>query len=142
MIYRSFFFYLGLRVLLLLGAVIISAYGIINSNGYLTFGGIVLTLIVCYNLYRFMSKRFVEIDDFFEAVKYRDFSRWFSEEQGSEDIRKLHRGFNLVNKTFRDINNERQAQFIYLQKILEIVDVGIIAYNIDDGEVMWSMIPY
>lgn len=89
-------------------------------------------------MYQFVAKRFVEIDDFFEAVKYRDFSRWFSEEHGTPDIRKLHRGFNLVNKTFKDINNERQAQFLYLQKILEMVDVGIIAYNLENGDVLWA----
>ncbi|WP_242118583.1 sensor histidine kinase [Aestuariivivens sediminicola] len=137
MIYKSFFFFLLLRVILLLLAVTVIAYGITDNQNFLIIGGLIITLVLCYDLYRFVSKRFVEIDDFFEAVKYRDFSRWFSEEQGSKDIRKLHRGFNIVNKTFKDINNERQAQFLYLQKILEMVDVGIIAYNLENGEVLW-----
>ncbi len=122
---------------MLLGAVTFIAYGISNSINYIIFGGIFSTLILCVNLYNFVTKRFIEIDDFFESVKYRDFSRWFSEEHGPRDIQKLHRGFNLVNKTFKDINNERQAQFLYLQKILEMVDVGIIAYNIENGDVLW-----
>ncbi|WP_242093936.1 sensor histidine kinase [Aestuariivivens sediminicola] len=137
MIYKSFFFFLLLRVILLLLAVTVIAYGITDKQNFLIIGGLIITLVLCYDLYRFVSKRFVEIDDFFEAVKYRDFSRWFSEEKGSQDIRKLHRGFNIVNKTFKDINNERQAQFLYLQKILEMVDVGIIAYNLENGEVLW-----
>jgi signal transduction histidine kinase len=77
------------------------------------------------------------MDDFFQSIKYRDFSRWFVESKGSQDIRTLHAGFNLVNKTITTINSERQAQFIYLQKILEMVDVGIIAYNVENGNVMW-----
>ena len=137
MIYKSFFFFLILRVILLLGAVTFIAYGISNSTNYAIFGGIFITLIICVNLYNFVTKRFIEIDDFFESVKYRDFSRWFSEEHGSRDIQKLHSGFNLVNKTFKDINKERQAQFLYLQKILEMVDVGIIAYNLENGDVLW-----
>ncbi|MCX2718467.1 sensor histidine kinase [Lentiprolixibacter aurantiacus] len=137
MIYRSFFFFLALRVLLLLGTVTAVAYGIINDNYFIILGGLLLTVISVVSMYRFVAKRFVEIDDFFEAVKYRDFSRWFSEDRGSDDIRKLHKGFNLVNNTFRDINNERQAQFLYLQKILEIVNVGIVAYNLESGEVLW-----
>ena len=137
MIYKSFFFFLLLRVILLLGAVTFIAYGITNNINYIIFGGIFITLILCVNLYNYVTKRFIEIDDFFESVKYRDFSRWFSEEHGPRDIQKLHRGFNLVNKTFKGINNERQAQFLYLQKILEMVDVGIIAYNIENGDVLW-----
>jgi len=121
----------------LLGAVTLIAYGISNSINYIIFGGSFITLSICINLYSFVSKRFIEIDDFFESVKYRDFSRWFSEEHGPRDIQKLHTGFNLVNKTFKDINNERQAQFLYLQKILEMVDVGIIAYNLENGDVLW-----
>ncbi len=137
MVYKSFFFFLVLRIIFLLGAVTSIAYGIINKQNYVIVGGSIITLIICVNLYKFVIKRFIEIDDFFESVKYRDFSRWFSEEHGPRDIKKLHRGFNLVNKTFKDINSERQAQFLYLQKILEMVDVGIIAYNIENGDVLW-----
>ncbi len=77
------------------------------------------------------------MDDFFESVKYRDFSRWFVETKGPQDIRELHKGFNLVNKTIKAIDSERQAQFVYLQKILEMVNIGIIAYNVESGDVLW-----
>ena len=82
-------------------------------------------------------KRFAEMDDFFESVKYRDFSRWFTEKYGAEDIRELHKGFNEVNKTIKEINKEKEAQHLYLQKILELIDTGIIAYNMESGEVLW-----
>lgn len=127
-----------LRVLLLLAALILIAFGIVNINTYALVGGGAVSLISFYYLYRFLIRRFVEMDDFFESVKYRDFSRWFSEKHGPQDIRALHKGFNTVNKTIKAINNERQAQFVYLQKILEMVDVGIIAYNLDSGEVLWT----
>jgi len=89
------------------------------------------------NLYKFVIRRFVEMDDFFESVKYRDFSRWFTEQSGPEDIRKLHKGFNEVNKTIKEINKEKEAQHLYLQKILELMDTGIMTYSIDSGEVLW-----
>jgi signal transduction histidine kinase len=113
------------------------AYGIGFQNNYILIGGVFITIIALYYLYVFVGRRFLEIDDFFEAVKYRDFSRWFSEKHGPRDIRKLHKGFNLVNETFKKINKERQAQFLYLQKILEMVNVGIIAYNLENGNVLW-----
>lgn len=137
MIYKSFFLYLIIKLVLILGALICIAYGIINEQNYFILGGTFITMILCTNLYKFVTKRFTEIDDFFESVKYRDFSRWFSEEHGPSDIRQLHKGFNLVNKTFKTINNERQAQFLYLQKILEMVNVGIVAYNLENGDVLW-----
>ncbi|WP_368668147.1 PAS domain-containing sensor histidine kinase [Aquimarina sp. RZ0] len=78
------------------------------------------------------------MDDFFEAVKYRDFSRWFNERSGPEDLRQLHRGFNEVNRTILEINNNKEAQYLYLQKILEMINTGIIAYNIETGDILWS----
>lgn len=77
------------------------------------------------------------MDDFFESVKYRDFSRWFNDRSGPEDIRELHRGFNEVNKTIKQINSEKEAQHLYLQKILEMVDTGIIAYNTVTNNILW-----
>lgn len=78
------------------------------------------------------------MDDFFESVKYRDFSRRFVEELGPRDIRQLHKGFNEVNRVVREINSKKEVQYLYLQKILEMVDIGIIAYNIKDGKVLWA----
>jgi len=137
MIYKTYFFSLIIRVLILLVAMTAIAYGISFKNNYALVGGTFVTIISLYNLYTFVVRRFVEMDDFFESVKYRDFSRWFNETRGPRDIRTLHKGFNLVNSTFKSINKERQAQFLYLQKILEMVKVGIIAYNLENGDVLW-----
>ena len=32
---------------------------------------------------------------------------------------------------------ERETQYQYLQKILELVDTGILSYEIETGEVVW-----
>jgi signal transduction histidine kinase len=94
-------------------------------------------LVSFINLYQFIKRRFAAVDDFFEAVKYRDFSRWFPEDRGPKDIRFLYTGFNEVNRTIKEINLQNEAQFVYLQKILAMVDIGIIAYNLDTGDVLW-----
>jgi signal transduction histidine kinase len=94
-------------------------------------------LISFANMYQFIRRRFAAVEDFFEAVKYRDFSRWFPEDRGPKDIRFLYTGFNEVNRTIKEINLQNEAQFVYLQKILEMVDIGIIAYNLDTGDVLW-----
>ena len=95
-------------------------------------------LYLVSNMYSFIKRRFVAMDDFFEAVKYRDFSRWFPEDRGPKDIRFLYTGFNEINRTIKEINSQNEAQYVYLQKILEMVDIGIIAFNIESGNVLWS----
>ncbi|MEE3245241.1 MAG: HAMP domain-containing sensor histidine kinase [Bacteroidota bacterium] len=138
MTYKRYTAGLLLRVLLLLAALVVLAFGIVKLNTYAILAGSLSSIVLLYLLHKFLIRRFVAMDDFFEAVKYRDFSRWFSEKHGPQDLRNLHKGFNSVNKTIKAINNERQAQFVYLQKILEMVDVGIIAYNLDSGAILWA----
>lgn len=96
-----------------------------------------LIIFMTRNLLKFSMKRFDEMDDFFESIKYRDFSRWFTVKSGSRDIRELHKGFNNVNETITAINSEKEAQHLYLEKILELVGTGIVAYNTETGAILW-----
>ncbi len=98
---------------------------------------IVLAVFSVFMLYKFISRRFLEIDDFFESVKYRDFSRWYNEKSGAEDVKELHKGFNEVNRTVLEINKEKETQHLYLKKILELIQTGIVAYNIKSGDILW-----
>ncbi len=113
-------------------------YSIYIKNTVITILISFIILYLTYNLYSFVKRRFVAMDDFFEAVKYRDFSRWFPEDRGPKDMRFLYTGFNEINRTIKEINSQNEAQYVYLQKILEMVDIGIIAYNLDNGDVLWS----
>ncbi|GAA3555653.1 sensor histidine kinase [Snuella lapsa] len=98
---------------------------------------VVLIVFSVKNLLKYTTKRFYEMDDFFESTKYKDFSRWYPEKIGAEDIRQLHKGFNNVNKTIISLNKEKEAQHLYLKKILELIDTGIIAFNMESGTVLW-----
>ncbi|HKJ48925.1 MAG TPA: HAMP domain-containing sensor histidine kinase [Christiangramia sp.] len=113
------------------------AWFLIKENWIGVSISILILIIVIYNFCRYYSKRFEVIDDFFEAVKYRDFSRNYLAENKTEDIQRLYNGFNTVNSTVREMNSEREVQYLYLQKILEMIDVGILAYDTGTGETLW-----
>ena len=136
--YRTYIFKLFFRIILLVGAIIGLIYTIYIEK---TVYSIILAVLILYligSTYNFVKRRFVAMEDFFEAVKYRDFSRWFPEDRGPKDIRFLYTGFNEINRTIKEINSKNEAQYVYLQKILEMVDIGIIAYNLETGNVLWS----
>ncbi|MGN6163015.1 MAG: sensor histidine kinase [Flavisolibacter sp.] len=86
---------------------------------------------------RFQKKTYDEVNQFVEAVHYRDFSRYFDVKNAPVDIQPLRHGLNEINTTFKYISKEKETQFQYLQKILELVDTGILSYEIESGEVMW-----
>jgi len=136
--YNGYILRLALRILLLVLLINGLIYAIYIEKSIYIFLSCFLILYAGYNCYGFIRRRFIVMDDFFEAVKYRDFSRWFPEDRGPKDIRKLYTGFNEVNRTIKDINSKNEAQYVYLQKILEMVDIGIIAFNLENGDVLWS----
>src|SRR5687768_12409670 len=96
--------------------------------------------VIIYELvefYRFHNKAHKELDQFVESVHYRDFSRYFDVKHASADIQPLRKGFNEINTTFKVISKEKETQYQYLQKILELVDTGILSYEIESGTIVW-----
>ena len=101
---------------------------------------LVVAPVVIYELaefYRFHHKAHKELDQFVESVHYRDFSRYFDVKHAPADLQPLRKGFNEINTTFKVISKEKETQYQYLQKILELVDTGILSYEEKTGEVVW-----
>jgi nitrogen fixation/metabolism regulation signal transduction histidine kinase len=87
--------------------------------------------------YRFHRKAYEELNQFVESVHYRDFSRNFDVKHAPVELQPLRKGFNEINTTFKIISKEKETQYQYLQKILELVDTGILSYKQEDGAVVW-----
>jgi len=133
MAYKKLKYPLVLRILSIALCVVLLLFTFQLQNKYYFFGSLILTAILFFNLFNFVNNRFAEIDDFLESIKYRDFSRFFNEKSGN---RELHKSFNTVIKTIKAMNSEKEIQHIYLRRILEMVDTGIIAYNTKSGKVL------
>ena len=89
------------------------------------------------DFYRFHKKAQEEVEQFVESVHYRDFSRYFDVKHAPLELQPLRKGFNEINSTFKVISKEKETQYQYLQKILELVDTGILSYEYDTGEIGW-----
>jgi two-component system, NtrC family, nitrogen regulation sensor histidine kinase NtrY len=90
-----------------------------------------------YDFFRFHKKAQDEVAQFVESVHYRDFSRYFDVKQAPLELQPLRKGFNEINSTFKVISKERETQYQYLQKILELVDTGILSYEPETGNIIW-----
>ena len=88
-------------------------------------------------LIRFQKKAQDEVNQFVESIHYRDFSRHFDVRKAPTELKPLRKGFNEINSTFKLISRERETQYHYLQKILELVDTGILSYENETGETSW-----
>lgn len=137
MIYNQPGLRLAIRIILLTLTIFISAY--LYTQKEFLFGSIILfvAVYIAANLYDFLKKAQAEVKQFVEGVQYRDFSRHFDVKHAPAEVQSLRQGFNDINSAFKVISLERETQYQYLQKILELVDTGILSYEIETGNVVW-----
>jgi len=128
-----------IRVIMLFVTLSIAAFFLIKGSGFYVYL-IILAPVIIYQLadfYRFQKKAHDELEQFVESVHYRDFSRYFDVKHAPVDLQPLRQGFNEINSTFKVISKEKETQYQYVQKILELVDTGILSYQEESGEVVW-----
>ncbi len=141
MIQNNFFKRTGwrifIRIFLLLITITAVAFLLVQKDYvYL----LLLVPVIIYQsleLYRFQRKAQDELQQFVESVHYRDFSRYFDVKHAPAELQPLREGFNQINSTFKVISKEKETQYQYLQKILELVDTGILSYEGENGEILW-----
>jgi two-component system nitrogen regulation sensor histidine kinase NtrY len=137
MIFKRYEWRLVLRVLILFTTLLISAFLVVKELYIYLFIAIPTVIYELIDLIRFQKKAQDEITQFVESVHYRDFSRHFDERKAPTELKPLRKGFNEINTTFKVISRERETQYHYLQKILELVDTGIMSYEQETGETGW-----
>jgi nitrogen fixation/metabolism regulation signal transduction histidine kinase len=137
MIFKRYEWRLLLRVLILF--ITLAATSIIAVKGQYLYLVIFCPLLVyeLIDMIRFQKKAQDEVSQFVESIHYRDFSRHFDVRKAPNELKPLRKGFNEINTTFKLISRERETQYHYLQKILELVDTGILSYENETGETGW-----
>ncbi|MFN0015435.1 MAG: sensor histidine kinase [Saprospiraceae bacterium] len=93
----------------------------------LLLGGVLLGLIA--SLYRQITITDKKLSDFLLNIKYNDFEAYYSAVAGEKTQRDLSSAFNLITGKFRSIRQEKEAQHLYLQAIVEQVDTGLICFD-------------
>ena len=139
MIFKRYEWRLLLRVLFLFATLLVTCFIIINGSTWYLYLAITVPLLVyeIIIMIRFQRKAQDEVNQFVESIQYRDFSRHFDVRRAPAELQPLRKGFNDINSTFKNITRERETQYQYLQKILELVDTGILSYEIETGETGW-----
>src|ERR1700683_4533868 len=126
-----------IRVLFLFLMLSLSSYLLVKGEyPYLVFSLIFVSLQLV-DFYNFHRKAQQEVEQFVESIHYRDFSRYFDVKEAPLEWQSLRQGFNEINSTFKLISREKETQYQYLQKILELVNTGILSYENKSGEIGW-----
>ncbi|MBD0283854.1 MAG: GHKL domain-containing protein [Flavisolibacter sp.] len=135
--FKRYELHILLRVIFLFIVLSGTAYLLVRGWYIYLFFLIPFAIYQVVELIRFQKKTHEELSQFVEAVHYRDFSRYFDVKHAPAELQPLREGFNEINTTFKIISKEKETQYQYLQKILELVDTGILSYEVESGMIVW-----
>jgi two-component system, NtrC family, nitrogen regulation sensor histidine kinase NtrY len=137
MIFNTFQFRLFLRIAVLAVSIFVCVYVGLHFKAIYTALLTVFCIYQMIQLYRNIMRMQREVQDFVQSIGYKDFTKHFNIQKAPKDLRQLREGFNAINTSFKDMSREKELQYQYLQKILEIINTGIVSYNLQTGEVNW-----
>lgn len=134
--FKDFEWKLIIRVVLLLLSLSVPAFVIVNGWAEALVFWLPLIIIQLVDFIRFVRQAQEELNQFIESVHYRDFSRHFNEHRTYTQLQSLRKGFNEINSTFKSITKEKETQYQNLQRVMELVETGIMSYDMSSGEVI------
>ena len=89
------------------------------------------------SIYKSQTRVLKELEQCAESIVYLDFSKQWNEEGMPREIRTIRRYFNRITGSIKRLSLEKEMQYQYLQKVLEMIDTGILCYRIQTGELLW-----
>ncbi len=102
-----------------------------------TVSSIILGLFIILQVYwliLYVNRVNTKLAQFFESIRYADFSTTFSDKKLGKSFEKLGDSFNQVIEEFKKNRAEKEEHYNYLQTVVQHVNIGIICYN-SDGKV-------
>jgi two-component system nitrogen regulation sensor histidine kinase NtrY len=130
MVFKKFRFNIVFRVILL--ALSIALIFVLTGIGKYQVSLIIIALLVVIQL--IMLIRYVErtnrrLAQFFQSIRYADFSSSFSDPGLGKSFENLSKEFNKVMDEFKKYRAEKEENLNYLQTVVHHISIGILVFQ-------------
>lgn len=101
------------------------------------YAGLIFLLAMYFLVQLIRRQQFLQkqLQEFAEAVKYRDFTRRYAVQNKSKSKKELFSAFNAINSVYKEISSEKEVQHQYLLEIIHMLDAAILFYHVESGKV-------
>jgi nitrogen fixation/metabolism regulation signal transduction histidine kinase len=130
MVYKNFRLNLWLRVLALLASFLLLSWLWLDSPYFFT--PIVFTLVVILQVVEltyYLERTNRRLANFFDAFRYRDFTRTFNSKQHGNSFVELETAMNEVMQSFQQIREREEATLQYLESIVRKLTHGLLVFD-------------
>lgn len=130
MVFKRFQINVTIRALILI-VTLAAAVLIFNITSILTVSlfFIGVALLQVHALIRYITKTNRDLVQFLQSLRYADFSQTFTDKGRGEDYRKLTNTLNNIIKTFQQERLEKEADYRYLETVVQQVGTALISYD-------------
>jgi len=118
---------LGRAGLLLLALVGVAAALVARQPIYWV-PGLLLTAGLLAELLHYLNRSNRDLTDFLAGLRYEDYNLAFGTQQVPASAGRLRQVFNQINRSFQQLSRQKEAQHLYLQNVLALVNTGILAF--------------
>lgn len=135
MIFKRFYFILLTRIILLVLSIFLFVYLVTVAKHEVSSS--ILGLLIIFQIYLliiFVNRTNTRLTQFFNSIKYSDFSSSFSDKSMGKSFEKLSNSFNEVIQEFKKHRAEKEENYNYLQTVVQHVNIGIICFD-SNGDV-------
>lgn len=132
MVFRHFRFHVVVRILLLASLLAALVYCLMIEkylrSTYLAVGLVIAVL----EFVRFSERTARDLTSFLTSIRQNDFTTSYYRKGRGKSYDQLYEVFNSITQKFRAISEDKEAQFRYLELLVEHVRVGILSFDKDD----------
>jgi two-component system nitrogen regulation sensor histidine kinase NtrY len=114
----------GLLLLVLVGV----AAALVSHQPIYWVAGLLLTAGLLAELVHYLNRSNRDLADFLAGLRYEDYALTFGTQAAPATVGQLRAAFNQINQSFKHLSRQREAQHVYLQKVLGLVNTGILSF--------------
>lgn len=137
---RHFYLRIGIQVAIILLSILAIGFSIWKLekeslavlSGVFLIGGVV-------SLSRTVQKTNRDLVNFLEAMQYNDFGIRYRPNVEGASFPELSNAFNTINRKFRNLRAEREADHQFLQAIIQQVDTGLLCVDSEGKTAVWNV---
>ncbi len=124
-----------IRVIFLVATVLFLTY-IITNTEYVVSSALISLIFIfqVVNLIQYVESTNKQLQRFFEAISYNDFSQSFSTKGSNNSFASLNEIFNEIIEKFKNERAKGEENYRYLQTVVQHIGIGLFSFN-QKGEI-------
>ncbi len=130
MVFKRFYLVIIARILLIAASIFLFVYLVTIARHEVS--SIILGLLIIFQVYmliHYVNRTNYKLSQFFDSIRYADFSTTFSDKNMGKSFEKMSKSFNEVMDEFKKNRAEKEEHYNYLQTVVQHINIGIICFD-------------